>query len=592
MLLAMFFLHESLAISNARQEQIEASLTPAEGTQQASTSMKNEENNKDHNDEIKTVKSGEKKVLGIFDEIPENENFKVTDEVEDFFKDQISAKIKDFDELKIQIAVLDRHLRKHSGFGDFNETDHMLIDLDEKVLKPYEDSLKVLKNKIVAADHDNWSATTVNMINTIVEKAETFLEISRERVYGTLDDHIASDEHKKEHAEGHGHVGDHSADYDDLISPEEELKDQLASDELTKEHARGHGHTGDHSIEYDDDLTRADVNVKEAEKVAVSAKDEELLIEYIDMDINDLENIIKQKANLEHHIVDHLNLDDVEPDELQLKIAEDLLQNIDLVKLKSYEKSLQSLKSQIRKASGELKLDTMSQISATMEKAEDFLDASQKKLNLVGELDMEFEEFVETENLVKTAENENMVKGSVKSVENENLVEAAKSEPKEIMDSNNVNHLSHPDEAQLSEKIIKKAEPFTEIVEKTIFVVTEIEDSSSQLKEKSFEEESELISTGQIFPFHLSATLTILTMVVLVGMLVSAAYRIVHQSRKDRNLEIDISCESGRTPSDGARLIGKEIRSPELEMVKEDDGWNSTNWSKPWAGTPTRRKRK
>ena len=298
MLLAMFCLHESLAISNARQEQIEASLTPAEETQQASTSMKIEENNNDHNDEIKTVKSGEKKVLGIFDEIPENENFKVTNEVEDFFKDQISAKIKDFDELKIQIAVLDRHLRKHSEFGDFDETDHMLIDLDEKVLKPYEDSLKVLKNKIVAADHDNWSATTVNMINTIVEKAETFLEISRERVYGTLDDHIASDEHKKEHAEGHGHVGDHSADYDDLISPEEELKDQLDSDELKKEHARGHGHTVDHSIEYDDDLTRAGVNVKEAEKVAVSAKDEELLIEYIDMDINDLENIIKQKANL------------------------------------------------------------------------------------------------------------------------------------------------------------------------------------------------------------------------------------------------------------------------------------------------------
>ena len=76
-----------------------------------------------------------------------------------------------------------------------------------------------------------------------------------------------------------------------------------------------------------------------------------------------------------------------------------------------------------------------------------------------------------------------------------------------------------------------------------------------------------------------------------MGMLVSAAYRIVHTSRKDRNLK-DISCESGPTPSDRVRLVGKEMRSPELEMVKEDDIWNSSNWSKSWAAEPNRRKRK
>ena len=358
----MSLLHQSLAISHphsstsqppVRKQGPATTATLPQVPSNISPSVSSD--TKDGSDKKVETDFGEKKVLGLFDDIPINGTFKVKDEVENFFKDQINAKITDFEDLKKQIAVLDRHLKKHSEFADFNATDNMLLDLDEKVLKPYEDGLKVLKNKIVHADHDNWSSTSVDMINTIVSKAEKFIDISYERVYGTLDDHLESDEHKNEHAHGHGHSEDHAADYADLLTVE------------------------------DDEL------------VDVSAEDEELLIEYIDMDIDDLENIIKQKDDLEHHIEDHFKLDNVESDELQLIMAENVLQNLDIEKLKAYEKSLKALKSQIKQSNGKLKLEMVDQISATMEKAEVFLDASQEKLKLVGDLDEEFEVFEEAE---------------------------------------------------------------------------------------------------------------------------------------------------------------------------------------------------
>jgi len=473
--------------------------------------------------------SGEKKVLGLFDEIPKNGTFKVKDEVENFFKDQINAKIADFEDLKKQIAVLDRHLKKHSEFADFNTTDHMLLDLDEKVLKPYEDGLKVLKNKIVEADHDNWSSTSVDMINNIVSKAEKFIDISYERVYGTLDDHLESDEHKNEHAHGHGHghSEDHAADYADLITAEDEMVD-------------------------------------------VSSEDEQLLIEYIDMDINDLENVIKQKDDLEHHIEDHFKLDNVESDELQLVMAENVLQNLDIEKLKAYEKSLQDLKSQIKESNGKLKLEMVDQISATMEKAEVFLDASQEKLNLVGDLDEEFEVFEETE-----------------------------AQPEEFKPVTEPYENIHQQNDPVISNAIKKTttkETINSYDEESIVKARETNsrDSKQVLPEENLKlnEKAEKVLIGEGFqlpllPFHFSATLTILSIVVLVGMVGAAAYRMVHKAQ----VEKDLSCESG-CASDKVGLVTKEMRSPQLQVVNEDDDWNSKRWAKTWAAEPSRRKRK
>jgi len=478
------------------------------------------------NDSKVETNSEEKKVLGLFDDIPKNGTFKVKDEVENFFKDQINAKIADFEDLKKQIAVLDRHLKKHSEFADFNTTDHMLLDLDEKVIKPYEDGLKVLKNRIVEADHDNWSSTSVDMINDIVSKAEKFIDISYERVYGTLDDHLESDEHKNEHAHGHGHSEDHAADYADLITAEDETVD-------------------------------------------VSSEDEELLIEYIDMDINDLENIIKQKDNLEHHIEDHFKLDNVESDELQLVMAENVLQNLDIEKLKAYEKSLQDLKSQIKQSNGKLKLEMVDQISATMEKAEVFLDASQEKLKLVGDLDEEFEVFEETEAQLEEFQ--------------------PITEPNVNIDQKNEPDISNAIKKTTTKDTINSKEESSAIARETY-----LGDSAEVLpgENRKQHEKAEKILIGEGFqlpllPFHFSATLTILSIVVLVGMVGAAAYRMIHKAQ----VEKDLSCESG-CASDKVGLVTKEMRSPQLEVVNEDDDWNSKKWAKTWAAEPSRRKRK
>jgi len=478
------------------------------------------------NDSKVETNSEEKKVLGLFDDIPKNGTFKVKDEVENFFKDQINAKIADFEDLKKQIAVLDRHLKKHSEFADFNTTDHMLLDLDEKVIKPYEDGLKVLKNRIVEADHDNWSSTSVDMINDIVSKAEKFIDISYERVYGTLDDHLESDEHKNEHAHGHGHSEDHAADYADLITAEDETVD-------------------------------------------VSSEDEELLIEYIDMDINDLENIIKQKDNLEHHIEDHFKLDNVESDELQLVMAENVLQNLDIEKLKAYEKSLQDLKSQIKQSNGKLKLEMVDQVSATMEKAEVFLDASQEKLKLVGDLDEEFEVFEETEAQLE----------EFKPI----------TEPNVNIDLKNVPVISNAIKKTTTKDKVNSKEESSAMARETYQGDSAVVLPGENPKQH---EKAEKILIGEGFqlpllPFHFSATLTILSIVVLVGMVGAAAYRMIHKAQ----VEKDLSCESG-CASDKVGLVTKEMRSPQLEVVNEDDDWNSKKWAKTWAAEPSRRKRK
>ena len=87
----------------------------------------------------------------------------------------------------------------------------------------------------------------------------------------------------------------------------------------------------------------------------VSSEVEELLIEYIDKDIEDLNNVIKQKNDLEHHIVEHFELEDVDPDDLKLKVAESAIHPVDVDKLKHYEESLQTLKTKLTQSSGKAK---------------------------------------------------------------------------------------------------------------------------------------------------------------------------------------------------------------------------------------------
>ena len=47
-----------------------------------------------------------------------------------------------------------------------------------------------------------------------------------------------------------------------------------------------------------------------------------------------MSHCIKQKNDLEHHIVEHFELEDVDPDDLKLKVAESAIHSVDVDKLK------------------------------------------------------------------------------------------------------------------------------------------------------------------------------------------------------------------------------------------------------------------
>jgi len=465
-----------------------------------------------------TANSGGTKVYGINDindNIPEEGKFKVTNEVEYFFKDQLNSKLRDLDELKTEIAVLDRHLRKHSEVSNFQETNDILKDIDENVIKPYEEGLKLLKEEVIKASHDSWSAATVVMINTVVEKAETFLEMSRERVLKTFDDHVASEEHRSEHKH---HADDAYSDHDE-----------------------------DHLSDYADLIRDDDVDV--------SAQEEDKLIEYMDMEIEDLENIIKKKEDLEHHVVEHFKLKNIDPDELQLKVVENVLHMIDLEKLNSYEKSLQELKSQLRQSNGKVKLEVVDQITETMKNAENLFESFQENIKTSEKFDEEFKELDSAEKLAKMS----------KPV-------SEKSEESGLPHLKFTFGISYPEETTVKDV---KQSPY----EGEHLLSKEIEDDSGNL---GFIEHKTI---GKLFSFPFSAVLTVLILVVLVAMMATVAYRAVCKSK-------DKSCEMGQTPSDRAKLVCRKTRSPELEMVREDDGWTSNNWGKSWAATPNRRKMK
>jgi len=477
--------------------------------------------------DVEKDKSGVvKKVYGINDDTPTTEgNFEVTDDIEYFFKDRLNAKLRDFDDLKTQIAVLDRHLRKHSvGVVEAND---VLKDLDEQVIKPYEDELKAVKNKVM--DADDWTSTTIVMINAILDKSEQFLEMSRDKVYKTLDDHVASDEHKNEHKHGE----------DD------------------------HGH--DSTVDYADLLTEED-------SVDISSQDEELLIEYMDSDIVDLENIIKEKEHLEHHIVEHFNLEDVDEEILKLKVAENVLESIDVKKLKSYEESLKLLRTQIIQSNGRVNTDLAQQVANTMQNAETLSRAFQKNIEIAVAFDHEFEKHEETANIVEVEAPELPTETPVKFT-----FDISYPEEKVVNKVDDVDHNLFLETKQGVERDSEaiEAEGLLDNVDRNSEAI-----KAERLKDNVDTDPWIFVKTLLSSPF--STVLVLLTFVLLVAMMATTANRILYKSRTYKGS----TCEN-----DKSALISKNTTSPQLETVKEDSGWTSNNWGQSWAATPNRRRK-
>jgi len=178
--------------------------------------------------------------------LKDEDNSVFNQEVETMLIDKIDAEIDEFEDLKTQIAVLDRHVRKHSssdsfaaGFSQLDEIDRANIDLLER-------NLKVMRKEIIASKNAI-SSEYVLKVNRMVEKADEFLEINFEKVYGALDTHLESEDHRKEHdhdheeEHGHAHAHDSYADYADLINREYKYEDdskEVLFDYIDKESPR------------------------------------------------------------------------------------------------------------------------------------------------------------------------------------------------------------------------------------------------------------------------------------------------------------------------------------------------------------------
>ena len=104
---------------------------------------------------------------------------------------------------------------------------------------------------------------------------------------------------------------------------------------------------------------------------------------------------------MEHHIVKHFELEDVDPDDLKLKVAESAIHSVDVDKLKHYEESLQTLKTKLTQSSGKAKSAVVSQIAYTRENAKTLFEAFQENIKIAESFDHEFEEHEESRNLVR-----------------------------------------------------------------------------------------------------------------------------------------------------------------------------------------------
>merc|ERR1719154_326538 len=291
----------------------------------------------------------------------------------------------------------------------------------------------------------------------------------------------------------------------------------------------------------------------------VSIEDKDIILEYIDMDIKDFKNIKKQKANYENHILDHVNHEHAESDEL--KVAEEVLQEVNLDEISSYEASLQAIKAQIMEANGKFKVETIDQISSTMEKAGIYLDASRDRLELVGLLDEEFEEGSEILPVDRNVYNGHFDQGVM---------------PEELK----TNHISKP--------IIKHGDDVKAAFKNAA------EESHRFLHEKKLAHhapdhvEKEASNPVVFFPLNFSVAIIIFSITLLVGLLVISMIKI-YKKVKDRSGNLADDCD-GSYPGYG--IANKNFKSPQLEGgVKVDDGWTARNWATPRGQQTGRRRR-
>jgi len=290
----------------------------------------------------------------------------------------------------------------------------------------------------------------------------------------------------------------------------------------------------------------------------------------MDSDIEDLKNIIKEKEHLEHHIVEHFSLEDVHADELQLKVAENVLESIDVKKLKSYEESLKLLRTKIIQSNGRVNTDLAEEVANTMQNAETLSKAFQKNIEIAVAFDHEFEKHEETATMreAKAPESETETPLPMTTEMSNIKFTFDISYPEE-----NMPHKAEDDDTNLSFEVIEENEMASEAI-KAEHLNDNLDSGSSIF--------------GKILSSPFSTVLVLITLVLLVAMITTTLNRIFYKPRA----YMGSTYGNGRTSSDKSALISNHTTSPQLETVKEDGGWTSENWGQSWAATPNRRTRR
>jgi len=409
---------------------------------------------------------------------PSRSSHGLATEVEAVVLKQVNEKIAEFEDLKAQIAVIERHLRKHSDFEGFNTTDHVLVDLEENKVQPYEDDLVDLKNRIVNAELAI-DASSMEIINSIVNEAEKFLDVNRDKVYGVLDEHVASKEHQHEHDDG---SHDHASDYLDLLNDDETIY------------------------------------------VAIEDEEAELLIEYIDMDIEEFKTLENQKLVYERHLSGKYG-DDVPPNELQLKVAEQTLRDVKLNEIKEHEKKLLTIKNLI-KNNKLLNVEEVQEMSSILEKAESFVDSSKDKMKLVGALGLESVVYRQVESSIKPSK-ENDVKERLVDVEFNKITPS--SVPNDVVVSG-VNNVS-----------------FAEVNKET----KQLKDDFNEKDDNGFDTNNNVVLESLI-PSFMSVHLSLTLLVTLSLFMMVVCWLVCCRARNYQSL----SCEDGY--GDKSRLVTKK----------------------------------
>ena len=281
-------------------------------------------------------------------------------EVQQLMINQVDSKIDDLEDIKIQYAIYDRHIKKHTEDENYKTWHNNELKQLQDSVQEQEKTLQEFKNHLLK-NNSEVNATFIREANKLLDQSERFAEKGFDMIEIAVDEHVASDEHKQEH--GHKHDND----------------------------GEDHGHNHHQSDSFADYVDLVPVETE----FEVEVDKQEMLLDFIDQEVYDLAKIIDEKSKLEKHISAHqshgTDIDET-GNELHLDVASNVLKELNADSLTSHEMSLLEAKKRLKNSPRQMSLEDVDEVAGIMLNAEDLIKSSQEKLQLVELLDEEFEE--------------------------------------------------------------------------------------------------------------------------------------------------------------------------------------------------------